>query len=76
MFAIDIERCCGGRLRVIASIEEPALIERILVHLEQHGEADEPARPPLRPALRRSRRCSEIRPSCATLCEPRARVAT
>jgi hypothetical protein len=63
MFAIDIERRrrCGGRLRVIASIEEPALIECILV---QHGEADEPARPPLPPVPRRSRRCSEIRPSC------------
>ena len=35
VFAIDIEVCrrCGGRLRVIASIEEPAVIERILDHL-------------------------------------------
>jgi hypothetical protein len=35
VFAIDIETCrqCGGRLRVIASIEQPALIERILGHL-------------------------------------------
>jgi hypothetical protein len=35
VLAIDIERCqrCGGRLTVIASIEEPALIERILAHL-------------------------------------------
>jgi len=35
VFAIDIEICrrCGGRLRVIASIEEPAVIERILGHL-------------------------------------------
>jgi hypothetical protein len=35
VFAIDIERCrrCGGKLRVIASIEDPALIERILRHL-------------------------------------------
>jgi hypothetical protein len=35
VFAIDIEICrrCGGRLRVIASIEEPAVIERILKHL-------------------------------------------
>jgi hypothetical protein len=33
-FRIEIERCarCGGRLRVIASVEEPALIERILAH--------------------------------------------
>jgi hypothetical protein len=30
VFAIDIETCrsCGGKLRVIASIEEPAVIER------------------------------------------------
>jgi hypothetical protein len=35
VFAIDIEVCrrCGGKLRVIASIEEPATIERILEHL-------------------------------------------
>ena len=35
VFAIDIESCrqCGGRLRVIASIETPAVIERILAHL-------------------------------------------
>jgi len=34
VFAIEIERCrgCGGKLRVIASIEDPALIERILAH--------------------------------------------
>ena len=35
LFAIDIQICrrCGGRLRVIASIEDPAVIERILEHL-------------------------------------------
>jgi len=35
VFAIDIETCqqCGGRLRVIASIETPAVIERILEYL-------------------------------------------
>jgi len=34
VFAIDIEHCrrCGGTLRVIASIEDPLLIERILSH--------------------------------------------
>jgi hypothetical protein len=33
--AIDIETCrrCGGRLKVIASIEDPELIERILAPL-------------------------------------------
>jgi hypothetical protein len=34
VFAIDIESCpdCGGTLRVIACIEAPALIARILGH--------------------------------------------
>jgi hypothetical protein len=42
VFAIEIERCrrCGGRLTVIASIEEPALIERILAHVRQRDEED------------------------------------
>jgi hypothetical protein len=33
VFALEITRCrrCGGQLRVIASIEEPEVIERILV---------------------------------------------
>ena len=37
VFGIDIEACarCGGRLRVIASIEEPAVIAKILAHLEK-----------------------------------------
>ncbi len=40
--AIEIERCrrCGGRLEVIASIEDPALIERILAHVKQRDEDD------------------------------------
>jgi hypothetical protein len=35
VFDIDIERCpqCGGNLKIIAAIEEPALIERMLTHL-------------------------------------------
>jgi hypothetical protein len=42
VFAIEIERCrgCGGRLTVIASIEDPALIERILAHVKQRGEEE------------------------------------
>jgi hypothetical protein len=41
IFAIEIERCwrCGGRLRVIASIEDQTVIERILDHLGNHSEA-------------------------------------
>ena len=35
VFHLDIEHCplCGGTLRVIACIEAPDLIERILAHL-------------------------------------------
>ncbi len=45
VFAIDIEHCrrCGGKLKVIASIEEPALIERILAHLKQQAPAVQPS---------------------------------
>ena len=45
----DIERCrqCGGNLRIIAAIEEPAVIERILTHV---GLSAKP--PPRTPARR------------------------
>ena len=34
VFDLDVERCvCGGKLKIIAAIEEPAVIERILTHL-------------------------------------------
>ncbi len=44
VFGIEIEQCvrCGGRLKVIASIEEPELIERILAHRRERGEEDAP----------------------------------
>jgi hypothetical protein len=47
VFGIEIEQCvrCGGRLKVIASIEEPELIERILTHRRERGEEDAPAAP-------------------------------
>lgn len=40
VFAIDIETCphCGGTLRVIACIEEPLLIAKILGHVQQREE--------------------------------------
>ncbi len=36
MFGVEIEGCarCGGELNIIASIEEPQLIAKILSHLE------------------------------------------
>ena len=36
VFKIEIETCefCGGQMKVIAAIEDPALIKRILAHLE------------------------------------------
>ena len=34
VFDLDVERCvCGGKLKIIAAIEEPEVIERILTHL-------------------------------------------
>ena len=49
VFAIDIEACpeCGGKLRVIACIEDPLLIRQILSHVQQRdGPADFDARGP------------------------------
>jgi len=55
VFAIDIEVCrrCGGQLKVIASIEDPPVIERILAHLGCDSEPSDPANP--RQAKRRRR---------------------
>lgn len=46
---IEIESCagCGGRLRIIASIEEPQVIARILSHLERRACDLEQAQLPL-----------------------------
>jgi hypothetical protein len=37
VFDVEIERCtrCGGQLKIIASIEEPQLMAKILSHLER-----------------------------------------
>jgi hypothetical protein len=44
VFGIEIEQCarCGGRLKVIASIEEAQLIERIVAHRRERGEEGAP----------------------------------
>jgi len=57
VFAIDLETCrhCGGRLRVIASIEQPAVIERILGHLGRAAGAVDPGHLSLAPPGRSRR---------------------
>ena len=63
VFHIDIEHCgvCGGTLRVIACIDTPEVIERILVHLatRQSGGINDPPRT----AARCVRRATPPRPS-------------
>ena len=48
VFDIDIEHCpnCGGELKIIAAIEDPAVIVRILSHLGLPARA--PPRAPVR----------------------------
>lgn len=50
-FGIDIETCsaCGGAARIIACIEDPNVIEKILTHLDANApELDATRRPPVR----------------------------
>ena len=60
MFGVEIEGCarCGGALKIIASIEEPQLIAKILSHLERAGSEQTQSElpliargPPLQPSL-------------------------
>ena len=48
VFGIDIETCqaCGGAVRIIASIEDPVIIKKILAHLEQAEPGSEVLRLP------------------------------
>ena len=48
VFGIDIETCpaCGGAVRIIACIEDPEVIEKILAHLDAKGSAPEASRRP------------------------------
>ena len=48
VFGIDVETCpaCGGAVRIIACIEDPVVIEKILTHLEAKGGAAEATRRP------------------------------
>ena len=51
VFKIEIETCehCGGAVKVLASIEDPAVIKQILDHLDRRTE---PATPAFRPFAR------------------------
>jgi hypothetical protein len=46
-FALDVLRCprCAGRMQLIATIEDPAVIQRILAHLGLPGTRDDPQPP-------------------------------
>jgi pyruvate/2-oxoglutarate dehydrogenase complex dihydrolipoamide acyltransferase (E2) component len=48
VFGIDIETCsaCGGAMRILACIEDPAVIGKILAHLDAKAAAAQAARPP------------------------------
>jgi hypothetical protein len=48
VFAIEIEKCekCGGPVRIIASIEDPEVIQKILKHLGLDQPADPQNRSP------------------------------
>lgn len=48
VFNIDIETCreCGGAVKVIACIEDPVVIQRILNHLKEKGEYQDAFRLP------------------------------
>jgi hypothetical protein len=50
VFGIDIETCpaCAGAMRIIARIEDPKVIEKILAHLD--AKASEPEAPRLSPS--------------------------
>jgi hypothetical protein len=49
VFGIQIDLCvrCGGKLRVIASIDEPEVIARILAHLQKTAPDQHQAELPL-----------------------------
>ena len=49
VFDIDVEKCaCGGKLKLVAVIEEPAVIEKILKHIGL-----DPQQPPRTPSRKR-----------------------
>jgi hypothetical protein len=58
VFGIEIDTCqrCGGNLGIIASIEQPEVIAKILSHLERTAP---PPHPPQRPLGARVGACRD-----------------
>jgi uncharacterized protein YbaR (Trm112 family) len=52
VFDLDVLACprCGGRLRVIATIQDPLAVQAILAHLARARVADPPGPAPPAPA--------------------------
>jgi hypothetical protein len=46
VFPIEIRRECGAAAKVIAYVEDPMMIRKILDHLKEKGECQEPFRLP------------------------------
>ena len=48
MLFLHIETCreCGGAVRIIACIDDPVMIEKILTHLDEKGASAEASRRP------------------------------
>ncbi len=46
VFNIDIETCqaCGGTVRIIACIEDPVIVEKILIHLDKKDRSAQASR--------------------------------
>jgi hypothetical protein len=49
VFAVDVLACpnCGGRMRVIATIDDPWVVRRILTHLGLLSDPRPPPEPPV-----------------------------
>jgi hypothetical protein len=74
VFWIDNQTCenCGGAVRVIASIEDPEVIEMILTYLERREAASVTPRPRARRPPRAARNRTTVERVSAGQCRLRA----
>ena len=74
VFNIDIEACeyCGGQVKVIASIEDPMVIEYILKYLKQKAANTDTTNfhtlPPAKYFLKRRAKCPIMQPFLRRIC--------